>query len=555
MPPGPTSNARLADGDATLGASTLGDGELPIPSPDGQLPPVSPSTETPPAAAGSTVLATLGPDAEQGLPPGPKTLEPPGPHGGLGVPADKNMRVRLGGDFGYSGYSPYAPGDALGQQMLFEGAPPLSIGRSIRAPDIDTVRRYTLSNGLVVNLIATESAAPVDVILQFRSGKIDDPAGKSGLTHFVEHLACPGATLVDPQARMHRAMENDALSLRAVTRTNITAFSMRGELHQAETIMARLGEIFRRPEIPEAIIEREKHVIASERFTTVAPPFIEFLREEFERFNVARWSGRSTVLGSVEDVSSFTRADVDAHWDSHLLPGNAEITLATRDFARLLPLLDKHLGSLPASEQRAFQERVEVSRDSEPRSRVLWHETSYPGAGVALSFPTVSEVSREGAAAYLAARILGRGPSALIFDKIRSEDGLIYGPAPELVRTPGGALAVFAFVLEDPRTVEQALNGIKQATSQLGSLEFVRNRMSHEYWNIRERPFFFLEGVADNLICFGKSLGMTEFQQMLLTVTPEEVCETARRVFDPRKATLAVYTNAPARALPTPWGS
>lgn len=50
------------------------------------------------------------------------------------------------------------------------------------------VESFTLANGLVVALIPDEHANLVSVDVRYRVGAAQDPAGKAGLAHVVEHM-------------------------------------------------------------------------------------------------------------------------------------------------------------------------------------------------------------------------------------------------------------------------------------------------------------------------------------------------------------------------------
>ena len=63
------------------------------------------------------------------------------------------------------------------------------------------VAHFTLPNGLDVVVIPDRRAPVVTHMVWYRNGSADDPPGKSGIAHFLEHLMFKG-TKTHPQGRI-----------------------------------------------------------------------------------------------------------------------------------------------------------------------------------------------------------------------------------------------------------------------------------------------------------------------------------------------------------------
>ena len=59
-------------------------------------------------------------------------------------------------------------------------------------PSAPQVANFTLSNGLDVVVIPDHRAPVVTHMVWYRNGAADDPPGKSGIAHFLEHLMFKG---------------------------------------------------------------------------------------------------------------------------------------------------------------------------------------------------------------------------------------------------------------------------------------------------------------------------------------------------------------------------
>jgi zinc protease len=70
------------------------------------------------------------------------------------------------------------------------------------APDITS---FTLDNGMQVVVIPDHRTPVVTHMVWYRNGSADDPPGKSGIAHFLEHLMFKGTETLQPRLRAWRA--------------------------------------------------------------------------------------------------------------------------------------------------------------------------------------------------------------------------------------------------------------------------------------------------------------------------------------------------------------
>src|SRR5690606_9498378 len=83
--------------------------------------------------------------------------------------------------------------------------------------------RFTLKNGLEIVVIPNTKVPAVSHMLWYRVGAKDEPAGKSGIAHFLEHLMFKGTKTLQPgefSRRVAKAGGND----NAFTSQDYTAY-------------------------------------------------------------------------------------------------------------------------------------------------------------------------------------------------------------------------------------------------------------------------------------------------------------------------------------------
>src|SRR5690606_5798016 len=90
-------------------------------------------------------------------------------------------------------------GPMLFRQILL--AAPLALAAALapaRAALAETVTSFTLDNGLEVVVIEDHRAPVVVQMIWYRAGAADEPPGKSGIAHFLEHLMFKGTDTIPP---------------------------------------------------------------------------------------------------------------------------------------------------------------------------------------------------------------------------------------------------------------------------------------------------------------------------------------------------------------------
>ncbi|MEE8444958.1 MAG: insulinase family protein, partial [Alphaproteobacteria bacterium] len=80
---------------------------------------------------------------------------------------------------------------ALCGLALGAGAPPA-------AAAVFNPQSFTLANGMQVVVVTNRRAPVVAHMVWYRVGAADDPAGRSGIAHFLEHLMFKGTDTVPP---------------------------------------------------------------------------------------------------------------------------------------------------------------------------------------------------------------------------------------------------------------------------------------------------------------------------------------------------------------------
>ncbi|MCL4544165.1 MAG: insulinase family protein [Chloroflexi bacterium] len=226
-----------------------------------------------------------------------------------------------------------------------------------------------LANGATV-VLREDSAAPLVAFYVFyRVGSRNESTGRTGLSHWVEHLLFDG-TKRYPKGALHRLVVANGGYRNGFTWNDGTAFfevlpSDRIDL-ALDLEADRMANALFDPEE----VERERTVIISERQGGENYPGNALYEEVLATAYKVHPYGQP-IIGWKTDLERITRADLWNHYRRFYHPNNA-IIVAVGDFsaASLLERIDKFFGSLEAGEQAADVGSVEPPQEGERRVTV-----------------------------------------------------------------------------------------------------------------------------------------------------------------------------------------
>jgi predicted Zn-dependent peptidase len=167
---------------------------------------------------------------------------------------------------------------------------------------------YPLSNGMRAVHYAVPGSHVVHCALMIKCGARDEPAGKTGLAHFIEHTFFKG-TKKRSSKQVLSFLEENGGELNAYTtkeETCIHASVMRSELDKAADI---ISDIFINATFPAEELEKEKQVIIDEIHAYEDTPY-EQIYDDFEQLLFHKHPMGNPILGAEKEINRFQRQDI-----------------------------------------------------------------------------------------------------------------------------------------------------------------------------------------------------------------------------------------------------
>ena len=405
---------------------------------------------------------------------------------------------------------------------------------------------HRLPSGLYMLVEPMERVRSVALGVWVRAGSRDDPPGKGGLAHLLEHMAFKGTMR---RSALEIAQAIDALggNLNGATGKESTFFYTTVLEEGLEAALEVLGEILTQPRLAPEDLERERTVILEEIREAEDNPQDVALRLLFEQLWADGHPLGRPVLGTLEAVSRLSVEDVRGFFKQHYRP--ARMILAAS-------------GKLDCEELIGRVERVwPTGTDGEPPRRVA----PVPKAGLAvgerqiqqvhlaLGFPTVRAGAEERYGLEVLSAILGGGVSSRLFQRVREERGLVYTVASSTAYyTDAGALMVYAATEE--RRLPEVLEIIWREIEDLSRTPPTEEEVARAVARLRGSFLLGLEDPSGRMFRLGTNAALgreitpiAEVERRLLSVTPDEVRDLAARFLKPELAALALVGPSAAR--------
>lgn len=400
---------------------------------------------------------------------------------------------------------------------------------------------HTLLNGLRVVCVEMPHLHAAELAVYIKVGGRNDPAEKTGLSHFLEHMLFRGTQEFQSSLEIENAFEAVGGAPNAATDAESTCFYSRIHPDHVRRGMEIFASMLLRPLL--AGIEIEKRIITEEAR--------EDLNEQGKEINpdtiVSRllWPrhplGQPTI-GTLESINSMCREDMTAHLQAYYRPNAAVAVVCgpvrSHDvFACAEDVFGSwQTGSIPLAIPA-------VRRHTSPQ--MVFVQDSDSQMNLQLAFLGIARGDARFTALRLLRRVLAGGGSSRLYLRLREELGIIYSVEAAIgAYDETGCLAIDLSTA--PETLAQAIEVTLQELVRITT----EPMPAAELERVRQSYIFDLEYSRDSTYEMGGRYGWGELmrtvrsieedQHEARTTTNEDITTLSRTIFSPENLRLVV---------------
>ncbi len=123
---------------------------------------------------------------------------------------------------------------------------------------------FTLDNGMQVVVVPNHRAPVVVHMVWYKVGSADDPAGRSGIAHFLEHLMFKGTPTV-PDGEFSKIVARNGGNQNAFTSRDYTGYFQKVAKDRLELVMGLEADRMVNLVLDDSVVLPERKVILEER--------------------------------------------------------------------------------------------------------------------------------------------------------------------------------------------------------------------------------------------------------------------------------------------------
>ncbi|TCS60617.1 M16 family metallopeptidase [Varunaivibrio sulfuroxidans] len=206
---------------------------------------------------------------------------------------------------------------------------------------------FRLKNGMEVVLIPNHRMPVVRQMVWYKAGAIDEPKGKTGVAHLLEHLMFKG-TKAYPGGAFSVTVARNGGQENAFTAADYTAYFQTVAKDRLPLVMKMEADRMTHLTLTPEDVRTERKVVFEERHMRVDNNPAAVLREKTQQRLFAGSPYAHPVIGYPKDLSKLTRADVLTFYHRHYAPNNAVLVIeGDVTMAELKPLAEKYYGVIP----------------------------------------------------------------------------------------------------------------------------------------------------------------------------------------------------------------
>jgi len=189
------------------------------------------------------------------------------------------------------------------------------------------VREYTLENGLKVILIEEHKAPVVTFQVWYRVGAKDEPAGRSGLSHLLEHMMFKGTPKYGPSVLSRTVQKNGGTDNAYTTKDYTVYFAMLSSDRVTLAVELEADRMQNLTLDPKETAS-EKSVVMEERRLRYEDDPQNALFEEVMAAAYKVHPYQRPVIGWMSDLQNIEREALFKYYKTYYAPGNAVIVVA-----------------------------------------------------------------------------------------------------------------------------------------------------------------------------------------------------------------------------------
>ena len=408
----------------------------------------------------------------------------------------------------------------------------------------EAVTVFELDNGMQVVVVEDHRAAVVQHMVWYRVGSADEPAGSSGVAHFLEHLLFKATDNME-EGELSRTVARNGGRDNAFTSFDYTAYFQRVASDRLGLMMQMEADRMRNIRLTEENIVTERRVIIEERKQRTENSPRALFGEQMRAAQYLNHRYGVPIIGWMHEMETLDMEAAISFYDTYYAPNNA-VLVVTGDVTpeEVRVLAEQHYGVIPANPD--LPERVRAQEPPQNSERRL----VYRDERVAQPYVRRSYIAQErdpgaqetAAALVFLNEILGGGTNSFLANELQFDNQIAtYSGSFYSSVSLDDTTFNFIVVPQAGVSLQQAEDALDAALEKFLSEGFDTDKLERIKFQLRASEIYArdsADGVGNR---YGRALtsGLTvddvlAWPDILQAVTEEDIMQAARDLFNRR---------------------
>ncbi len=420
---------------------------------------------------------------------------------------------------------------------------------------------FVLSNGMQVVVIPNHAVPVVSHMVWYRVGSADEPPGKTGIAHLLEHMMFKGTDELAP-GEFSKTVARLGGRDNAFTSSDYTAYFQNVAKEHLETVMKMEADRMADLRLVPQEVRTERDVVLEERRSRTDNDPSALLAERAEAVLFLNHPYRNPVIGWASEIARLDHGDAQDFYNKYYAPNNAILIVAGDITAeQLKPLAEKHYGKVEPRDVPKRLRPQEPPPVSQRRVELRHPDVGQPSWSQRYLAPSYN--AGESKHAYpleVLAEVIGGSSTSRLYrnlvveQKIAAAAGAYYSPQALDLGTFGIYASPRPGVEMDKleQAVREELKAIAAGDVDAAEIERAKQRLRANVAYARDslQAGAYAFGVA---LTTGQSIADVEqWPERIAAVTPEQVREAAGLVLKPELSVTSVLLPEPRRTAAAP---
>ena len=188
------------------------------------------------------------------------------------------------------------------------------------------ITQVTLKNGMKIMLKEIHTAPIISSWIWYRVGSRDEPTGKTGISHWTEHMQFKG-TKKFPANMLDKAISREGGRWNASTSHDSTRYFETMPADKIDLALRLEADRMTNSIFDAKDVASERTVIISEREGSENEPMFR-LSEAMQNYAFRVHPYHHEIIGDMADLRTITRDDLYNHYRTYYVPNNAVLAIA-----------------------------------------------------------------------------------------------------------------------------------------------------------------------------------------------------------------------------------